>query len=55
MIILNYIFTFKDINLRELAILLPLTFLVGLLGIFPDLIFDLILVSTSLNIEYYNY
>jgi hypothetical protein len=26
-----------------------------LLGIFPDLIFDLILVSTSLNIEYFNY
>ena len=52
---LNYIFTFKDVNLRELAILMPLTFLVVLLGIFPDLIFDIILVSTSLNVEYYNF
>ena len=51
---LNYIFIFKDINLREFATLVPLAFLTLLLGIFPDLIFDTILASTSINIEYYN-
>ena len=51
---LNYIFIFKDINLREFATLAPLAFLTLLLGIFPDLIFDTILASTSINIEYYN-
>ncbi len=51
---LNYIFIFKDINIREFATLAPLAFLTLLLGIFPDLIFDTILASTSINIEYYN-
>jgi proton-translocating NADH-quinone oxidoreductase chain M len=47
----NYVYIYKDITFRELCIICPLTFLTFLLGIFPDLIFDTILVSVSLIIE----
>jgi NADH-quinone oxidoreductase subunit M len=51
----NYVYIYKDITFRELSIICPLTFLTLLLGIFPDLIFDTILVSVSLIIEQQHY
>jgi NADH-quinone oxidoreductase subunit M len=51
----NYIFIYKDMSFRELAITLPLAFLTLFLGIYPDVIFDTILTSISLNIEQQNY
>ena len=48
---INYIFVYKDMTFRECCIILPLTFLTFLLGIFPDLIFDPILTSVSLIVE----
>ena len=51
----NYVYIYKDMTYRELCIIYPLTFLTFLLGIFPDLIFDTILVSVSLIIEQQRY
>ena len=47
----NYIFLYKDMNLRELCIVTPLLFLTVLLGLYPDVIFDTILVNVSINVE----
>jgi NADH-quinone oxidoreductase subunit M len=52
---LNYIFIYKDMTFRELAITLPLIFLTIFLGFYPDVIFDTILSSVSMNIEQQNY
>jgi NADH-quinone oxidoreductase subunit M len=52
---INYIFIYKDMTARELALTIPLAFLTVFLGFFPDLIFDTILVSVSMNIEQQNY
>jgi NADH-quinone oxidoreductase subunit M len=51
----NYIFIYKDMTLRELAITIPLGFLTVFLGFYPDIIFDTILTSVSMNIEQQNY
>jgi NADH-quinone oxidoreductase subunit M len=48
---LNYICIYKDLTIRELSIITPLLFLTFFLGLFPDLIFDTILTSTSIIIE----
>jgi len=47
----NYIFLYKDITFRELSIIFPLTFLTFFLGFYPDVIFDTILTSISINVE----
>jgi proton-translocating NADH-quinone oxidoreductase chain M len=52
---LNYIFIYKDMTLRESAITLPLIVLTLFLGFYPDVIFDTILSSVSMNIEQQNY
>jgi NADH:ubiquinone oxidoreductase subunit 4 (subunit M) len=39
---------YKDMSSREWAIIMPLTVLTILLGVFPDLVFDTILCSVSL-------
>jgi NADH-quinone oxidoreductase subunit M len=52
---INYIFIYKDTSFRELAIIFPLIFLTVLLGYYPDVIFDTILASVSMNIEQQNY
>ena len=51
----NYIFIYKDMTFRELAILFPLVFLTIFLGFYPDVILDTILTSVSINIEQQNY
>lgn len=51
----KYIFIYKDMTFRELAITFPLVFLTIFLGFYPDTIFDTILTSVSLNIEQQNY
>jgi NADH-quinone oxidoreductase subunit M len=51
----NYIFVYKDMTLRELAIMFPLVFLTLFLGFFPDVIFDTLLATVSMNIEQQNY
>jgi proton-translocating NADH-quinone oxidoreductase chain M len=51
----NYLYIYKDITFREFCIMCPLSFLTFLLGIFPDLIFDTILVSVSLIVEQQRY
>lgn len=48
---MSYISIYKDMTRRELFTILPLTFLTFVLGIFPDLIFDTILMSVSKIIE----
>jgi NADH-quinone oxidoreductase subunit M len=48
---LNYIFTYKDITIRESAILAPLIILTFLFGLYPDLILDTILISVSMIVE----
>jgi NADH-quinone oxidoreductase subunit M len=48
---LNYIIIYKDITFREISIISPLVILTFYLGIFPDLIFDTILSSTSTIVE----
>jgi len=52
---INYILIYKDMTFRELCIICPLTFLTLFLGFFPDIIFDTILTSVSLNIEQQQY
>jgi NADH-quinone oxidoreductase subunit M len=52
---LNYICIYKDMTLRELAITIPLIFLTIFLGFYPNVIFDTILSSVSMNIEQQNY
>jgi NADH-quinone oxidoreductase subunit M len=52
---INYILIYKDMSFRELCIICPLTFLTLFLGFFPDIIFDTILTSVSLNIEQQQY
>ena len=52
---INYIVVYKDMTFRELSIILPLFILTIILGFFPDLIFDTILTSVSMNIEQQNY
>ena len=51
----SYITHFKDINFREIAVVIPLFLLTILLGIFPDLIFDTILSSVSVSIEKFRF
>ena len=51
----NYIFIYKDMTFRELAITTPLVFLTLFLGFYPDVIFDTILTSVSMNIEQQNF
>merc|ERR1712127_374294 len=51
----NYIFIYKDMTFRELAITIPLVFLTLFLGFYPDIIFDTILTSVSMNIEQQNF
>jgi len=48
---ITYIFIYKDLSIRELSILTPLFLMTFFFGIFPDLVFDTILVSTSNIIE----
>ena len=52
---INYIIIYKDITFRELCIVYPLTLLTLFLGFYPDVIFDTILASVSMNIEQQNY
>jgi len=52
---INYIFIYKDMTFRELAITIPLVFLTLFLGFYPDIIFDTILTSVSMNIEQQNF
>jgi len=47
----NYITTYKDMTFREMCIIFPLTILTFVLGVFPDLIFDILLSSVSLIVE----
>lgn len=47
----GYILVYKDMTLREIAIIEPLFILTIFLGFFPDLIFDPILSSVSMIIE----
>jgi proton-translocating NADH-quinone oxidoreductase chain M len=51
----KYIFIYKDMTFRELAITSPLVFLTIFLGFYPDIVFDTILTSVSLNVEQQNY
>jgi NADH-quinone oxidoreductase subunit M len=51
----NFIFIYKDMTSRELAILFPLMFLTLFLGLYPDVIFDTILTAVSINVEQQNY
>ena len=51
----NYIYIYKDMTRRELSIIFPLSCLTLLLGFFPDIIFDTILNSISMNIEQQHY
>jgi NADH-quinone oxidoreductase subunit M len=51
----NYIFIYKDMTFRELAITFPLVFVTIFLGFYPDIIFDTILTAVSMNIEQQNY
>jgi proton-translocating NADH-quinone oxidoreductase chain M len=51
----NYIFVYKDMTCREVAIIAPIGFLTIFLGFYPDIIFDTILTSVSMNIEQQNY
>jgi len=51
----NYIFIYKDMTFRELAITTPLVFLTIFLGFSPNIIFDTILTSVSMNIEQQNF
>nr|QFP99050.1 NADH dehydrogenase subunit 4 [Rhizaria sp.] len=52
---IKYIFLYKDMTFRELCIIYPLTVLTLLLGFFPDIVFDTILTSVSMNIEQQHY
>jgi NADH-quinone oxidoreductase subunit M len=52
---LNYVLIYKDMLHKEIAIIFPLFLLTLVLGIFPDIIFDTILSSVSLNIEQQRY
>jgi NADH-quinone oxidoreductase subunit M len=52
---INYIFVYKDMTFRELCLTFPLVFLTLFLGFYPDIIFDTILTSVSMNIEQQNY
>jgi len=47
----NYIFLYKDMTFRETCIIFPLSFLTLFLGLYPDVIFDTILISVSMSIE----
>jgi NADH-quinone oxidoreductase subunit M len=51
----NYIFVYKDMSSRELAITFPLLFFTVFLGFYPDIIFDNILTAVSMNIQQQNY
>ena len=51
----NYIMVYKDMTFREFSTLLPLFVLTITLGFYPDLIFDTILTSVSMNIEQQKY
>jgi NADH-quinone oxidoreductase subunit M len=51
----NFILSFKDTSIRELALLAPLAILTIILGIFPDLVFDTILTSVAINIERFQF
>jgi proton-translocating NADH-quinone oxidoreductase chain M len=51
----TFILSFKDISIRELALLTPLAILTIVLGIFPDLVFDTILTSVAINIERFQF
>jgi NADH-quinone oxidoreductase subunit M len=51
----NYIYIYKDMTIRELALTSPLVFLTLFLGFYPDIIFDTILSAVSMNIEQQNY
>jgi NADH-quinone oxidoreductase subunit M len=48
---INYINVYKDMTFREICVVAPLTTLTLILGFYPDLIFDTILTSVSVNIE----
>lgn len=50
----NYIIIYKDMTVREICIITPLTVLTLFLGLYPDIIFDTILTSVSINIEQQN-
>ena len=47
----RYVYIYKDMTKKELFITAPLIFITIHLGLFPDLIFDTILTSTSIVIE----
>jgi NADH-quinone oxidoreductase subunit M len=47
----NYIKVYKDITQREMAIMLPLTFLAILLGLFPNIILGAVLPTVDLIVE----
>lgn len=49
---LNYISIYKDITKREYSLIIPLTVLTIILGVFPDLVFDTILTSVSMVVEF---
>lgn len=51
---INYIIIYKDMTFREMCIISPLTFLTLFLGFYPDVIFDTILASVSINVEQQN-
>jgi NADH-quinone oxidoreductase subunit M len=52
---INYICIYRDIKFKEFCIILPLMILTLILGFYPDLIFDTILTSVSMNIEQQKY
>lgn len=52
---INYIYIYKDMTYREIGITLPLIFLTLFLGLYPNVIFDTILASVSINIEQQNH
>jgi NADH-quinone oxidoreductase subunit M len=47
----SYIYIYKDMTKKELFITLPLLVITLILGLFPDLVLDTILVSVSVVIE----
>jgi len=48
----RYIFSYEDMIFREICIIFPLMFLTIFFGIFSDLIFDTILTSVSILVQY---
>jgi NADH-quinone oxidoreductase subunit M len=52
---INYIVVYKDMTFREFSTILPLFIFTIILGFYPDLIFDTILTSVSMNIEQQKY